>query len=368
MEMEKGIWELEKNPDSMEDLGQPCPAPPPPQTTRSYPPGTPAAPTAGAQCRRPTTHETRLVIADLWTVPSHYPAHAQRNIVHAQEDVREVAADAADAAIWAAQEGFEPEDEDEDGIDADVRYALFELIMVQRHYARTLGRTADGGYDRPSAFIARSGVFMTPETPVREFDSGCYDIVVAVKREPAREIVPQWFVFLVDLHGLNPTTAKCRSYTVRPAGTRRWERVVEDDDNVDDNNRFAGYAVLEKLPKDKWDEFEALFNGLELGPNNFFIARLFAKILEAGIARDLERAKLEGLVRSSNHSDVEFEGTRTNRRANGYLECDLRLFEVFGEDALTVTRRQRRSARPERGEDEDRSQRGRSASPERESA
>ncbi|RDW89804.1 uncharacterized protein DSM5745_01579 [Aspergillus mulundensis] len=313
------------------------------------------------RARRPTRREVADVIEDLWDIPEYYCQGVRDEIMDAQDAVRA----AADASL----------DEDPND-DLNVQDALFDLMMVQRHYARTLGDNPPGAYERPSAYINDDGLLMTqPVAPrlllecgEREYHSEYADIVIAVKREPSRDIVPQWIVYLVDLVGTQPVVGHCKSYTVRAAGTARWERVSEPHDvnePIEDSNRFSEYAVAGKLHISQFERFEELFDSIEIGPNNFFIVRWLAEILAQGIARNLTEGHIKALIAKANYSNVEFEGRRENGRCDGYLPWDRALMEHFGEDAISrwveQSRRVRQARRRE--EREEHFLRGRSASP-----
>ncbi|KAL4972349.1 hypothetical protein BDW66DRAFT_154814 [Aspergillus desertorum] len=95
-----------------------------------------------------------------------------------------------------------------------------------------------------------------------------------------------------------------------------WEREISYDDRLLDNMRFCQHVDLGRLPKGQFRVFEGLFNTLELGPNDFFIARLFAALMERALAEEPTAA---GMTTKALYSDAELNRDGTAADPDGHL-------------------------------------------------
>ncbi|KAL4999154.1 hypothetical protein BDV10DRAFT_184565 [Aspergillus recurvatus] len=209
------------------------------------------------------------------------------------------------------------------------------LVQLQHQLVLSRGYCAASTTTRPNYRpISRNGRLSIARAPtisnitVRSQNLDFFVVTLAIKREPSPEIVPQWFVFLTDVLHPDPLYVESRSYTVRPAGRMRWEREINNDDTLLNDMRFYQYVDLGRLPKRQFGEFGNLFNALELGPNNFFIARLFAALMERGLAKE---STVTGMTTKALYSDAEFRGNGTDADPDGYLPVDQALLDRYGE-------------------------------------
>ncbi|KAL4982268.1 hypothetical protein BDW68DRAFT_182705 [Aspergillus falconensis] len=209
------------------------------------------------------------------------------------------------------------------------------LVQLQRQLVLSRGYRVASTTTRPNYRpISRNGL-STTRTPaisnitIRSQNLDFFVVTLAIKREPSPEITPQWFVFLTDVLHPDPLYVESRSYTVRPAGRMRWEREINNGDTLLNDMRFYQYVDLGRLPKGQFRVFEDLFNTLELGPNNFFIARLFAALMERRLAKE---NTVTGMTMKALYSDAEFRGNGTDADPDGYLPVDQALLDRYGEE------------------------------------
>ncbi|KAL4899988.1 hypothetical protein BDW74DRAFT_183127 [Aspergillus multicolor] len=110
-----------------------------------------------------------------------------------------------------------------------------------------------------------------------------------------------------------------------PASPSTWTRTLALTDTLFNDARFASYTCLGLFPKQYLWFFEKVFSTLQPGPNNHFIARLFAELSVYGF---IPREVVAALVQRARYGAFERVGC-PDTPGDRYLPCDVEVMEGF---------------------------------------
>ncbi|RDW69112.1 uncharacterized protein DSM5745_08872 [Aspergillus mulundensis] len=166
-----------------------------------------------------------------------------------------------------------------------------------------------------------------------------YEVIVATARptKHENETPPNWTIFL---HA--PGTRHSRSYSLRriQGGGMDWDSVLgmswelvydaAASDTLDDR-AFGAFSYLGQMPGAYLEWFEGEFRALTRGPNNFFVARLFARMQGVGLTTGEVVMRLVGDAR---YSEREFRGlAERGKPDDGYLAVDEEVLRAYGRNS-----------------------------------